>query len=311
MPIRLEPDFPAKTILESEDIFAIDTSRAKHQDIRPLKLLILNLMPNKIDTEIHLLRLISQSPLQIDVDFLKTTSHEHKHTSKNHLDEFYLDFSHVKENCYDGLIITGAPVEQMDFEEVDYWSELVEIMEWSQLSVTSVVHICWGAQAGLYHHFGIEKVAFTEKLFGIYKQDIQHHFRLFRGFDDRFWMPQSRYTGINEEQVQQKKIKVIAQDENKQSTILISEDEHDVFLMGHFEYGTDTLEKEYLRDRERGVITALPQNYYENGIVHNCWRAQAHLFYHNWLNDVYQLTPYHLEDIRQLQKERKLRSIRS
>lgn len=205
MPIRLKPDFPATSVLESEDIFAIDNSRAEHQDIRPLKLVILNLMPNKIDTEIHLLRLISQSPLQIDVDFLKVASHEHKNTSKNHLDKFYLEFSQVRESCYDGLIITGAPIEQMRFEEVDYWSELVEIMAWSQTSVTSVVHICWGAQAGLYYHFGVEKVPFEEKLFGIFKQDIEHHFRLFRGFDDRFWMPQSRYTGINEEQVRQKK----------------------------------------------------------------------------------------------------------
>lgn len=309
MPIRLEPDFPAKSVLESEDIFAIDNSRAEQQDIRPLKLLILNLMPNKIDTEIHLLRLISQSPLQIDVDFLKVASHEHKHTSKNHLDKFYLDFSQVKETCYDGLITTGAPVEQLAFEEVDYWPELVEIMEWSQTSVTSVVHICWGAQAGLYYHFGVDKVPFEKKLFGIYKQDIEHQFRLFRGFDDRFWMPQSRYTGINEEQVRQAKIKVIAKDEEERSAILISEDEHDVFLMGHFEYATDTLEKEYLRDHERGINTAKPANYYEDGKIYNYWRAQAHLFYHNWLNDVYQITPYRLEEIRELQKERKLRSI--
>ncbi|MGO3114342.1 homoserine O-succinyltransferase [Enterococcus pseudoavium] len=308
MPIRLEPDFPAKSVLEAEDIFAIDNSRAEQQDIRPLKLLILNLMPDKIATEIHLLRLISQSPLQIDVDFLKVASHQAKHTSKNHLDKFYLEFSQIKDTYYDGLIITGAPIEQMAFEQVDYWPELVEIMEWSQLAVSSVVHICWGAQAGLYHHFGIEKVPFEEKLFGIYKQDLQHDFRLFRGFDDRFWMPQSRYTGINEEQVDQKKLQVIAKDEENRSSILISEDEHDIFLLGHFEYATDTLEKEYLRDRERGLATAQPENYYEEGKIYNYWRAQAHLFYHNWLNDVYQITPYRLEMIPQLQKARKLRS---
>ncbi|MDT2754785.1 homoserine O-succinyltransferase [Enterococcus pseudoavium] len=308
MPIRLEPDFPAKSVLEAEDIFAIDNSRAEQQDIRPLKLLILNLMPDKITTEIHLLRLISQSPLQIDVDFLKVASHQAKHTSKNHLDKFYLEFSQIKDTYYDGLIITGAPIEQMAFEQVDYWPELVEIMEWSQLAVSSVVHICWGAQAGLYHHFGIEKVPFEEKLFGIYKQDLQHDFRLFRGFDDRFWMPQSRYTGINEEQVDQKKLQVIAKDEENRSSILISEDEHDIFLLGHFEYATDTLEKEYLRDRERGLATAQPENYYEEGKIYNYWRAQAHLFYHNWLNDVYQVTPYRLEMIPQLQKARKLRS---
>ncbi|MGX7124942.1 homoserine O-succinyltransferase [Enterococcus viikkiensis] len=309
MPIRLDADFPAKSVLETEDIFAIDNTRAEHQDIRPLKLLILNLMPNKIDTEIHLLRLISQSPLQIDVDFLKVASHDAKHTSKNHLDKFYLEFSKIVDTCYDGLIITGAPVEQLAFTEVDYWTELVRIMEWSQRSVTSVVHICWGAQAGLYYHFGIDKLPFPEKMFGIYQQESVHQHRLFRGFDDRFWMPQSRYTGINEEQVRnQPKIKVIAKDDHARSTIILSEDEHDIFLMCHFEYDTDTLEKEYLRDHERGLTTAQPENYYEGEKITNYWRAHAHLFYQNWLNDVYQMTPYSLTEIRQRQKKRKLKS---
>lgn len=308
MPIRLETDFPAKKILETEDIFAINNSRAEKQDIRPLKLLVLNLMPQKINTEIDLLRLISQSPLQIEVDFLKIRSHQHKHTDKTHLAKYYLEFEQIKATCYDGMIITGAPIEQLAFEEVDYWPELIEIMEWSQEAVTSVIHICWGAQAGLYHHFGIEKVPFKQKLFGIFQQELQSDHRLFRGFDDRFWMPQSRYTGINEAQVQQSPIKVVAKDQWEQSAILISEDEHDIFMLGHFEYGTDTLAKEYLRDHERGIPTDPPENYYEDGKINNYWRAHAYLFYHNWLNDVYQLTPYKLAEIRQRQKKRKLRA---
>lgn len=186
MPIRLEPDFPAKRILENEDIFAIDNLRANQQDIRPLKLLILNLMPNKIATEIQLLRLISQSPLQIDVDFMKVASHEHRNTSKTHLEKYYLEFSSIKETYYDGLIITGAPIEKLSFEEVDYWEELTAIMTWSKTHVTSVIHICWGAQAGMYYHYGIDKVLFEEKLFGIFSQKLLTQHRLFRGFDDVF-----------------------------------------------------------------------------------------------------------------------------
>ncbi|EOT30148.1 homoserine O-succinyltransferase [Enterococcus saccharolyticus] len=300
MPIKLPNDFPAKSILEKEDIFAIEEKRAKQQDIRPLRLLLLNLMPNKIDTEIQLLRLISQSPLQIDVDFLKLVSHTHKNTSPNHLSKFYLSFAEIKNQCYDGLIITGAPVETLPFEEVDYWQELVQVMDWSQTNTTSVIHICWGAQAGLYHHHGIEKVQYDQKLFGIYPQRLNISHRLFRGFDDVFMGPQSRYTGINESQIKEEQLRIVAADETIGATILISADDHDIFLLGHFEYDTDSLKREYLRDQERGLDTQIPVNYFEDAAlskVTNCWRGNAHLLYHNWLNDVYQMTPYHLADI--------------
>ena len=308
MPIKLIDSFPAKQVLEKENIFAIDNERATTQDIRPLKLLILNLMPNKIDTEIQLLRLISHSPLQIDVDFLKISSHEHKNTSLHHLSQFYLAFDQVKHRTYDGMIITGAPVAQLPFEEVNYWQELIQILDWSQTNVTSVIHICWGAQAALYHHYQVEKVAYGSKLFGVYPQEPKEKHRLFRGFDDRFNTPQSRYTGINEHQIDEQRLRVMAANDQIGPTILISRDDHNIFLLGHFEYDTDSLHKEYLRDQERGLGTALPKQYYtddqpEKGIL-NSWRGHAHLLYHNWLNDVYQLTPYDLGSIRQEQEKR-------
>ncbi|MGX7198092.1 homoserine O-succinyltransferase [Enterococcus olivae] len=300
MPIKLPQDFPAKSVLETEDIFAIEEKRARHQDIRPLRLLILNLMPNKIDTEIQLLRLISQSPLQIDVDFLKLVSHEHKNISPSHLSKFYVDFEEIKDDCYDGMIITGAPIEKLPFEEVDYWLELTQVMDWSQTNTTSVIHICWGAQAGLYHHYGIEKIQYEEKLFGIYSQRLQIQHRLFRGFDDVFLGPQSRYTGIDESQINADLLQIVAANEEIGATILISNDQHNIFLLGHFEYDTETLKDEYLRDQQKGLDTAQPVNYFEKNSqlqVTNCWRSNAHLLYHNWLNDVYQITPYRLADI--------------
>ncbi|HPJ01005.1 MAG TPA: homoserine O-succinyltransferase, partial [Enterococcus sp.] len=257
MPIKLPNDFPAKSVLEKEDIFAIEEKRATQQDIRPLRLLLLNLMPNKIDTEIQLLRLISQSPLQIDVDFLKLVSHTHKNTSPNHLSKFYLSFEEIKNTCYDGLIITGAPVETLPFEEVDYWQELVKVMDWSQTNTTSVIHICWGAQAGLYHHYKVEKIQYEQKLFGIYPQRLNISHRLFRGFDDIFMGPQSRYTGIDESQIQEEQLRIVAANDEIGATILISTDDHNIFLLGHFEYDTDSLQREYLRDQQRGLATKL------------------------------------------------------
>jgi len=307
MPIKLPNDFPAKSVLEKEDIFAIEEKRATQQDIRPLRLLLLNLMPNKIDTEIQLLRLISQSPLQIDVDFLKLVSHTHKNTSPNHLSKFYLSFEEIKNTCYDGLIITGAPVETLPFEEVDYWQELVKVMDWSQTNTTSVIHICWGAQAGLYHHYKVEKIQYEQKLFGIYPQRLNISHRLFRGFDDIFMGPQSRYTGIDESQIQEEQLRIVAANDEIGATILISTDDHNIFLLGHFEYDTDSLQREYLRDQQRGLATKLPVNYFEDESltkVTNCWRGHAHLLYHNWLNDVYQMTPYHLEDIPKLRAKK-------
>ncbi|EOT44163.1 homoserine O-succinyltransferase [Enterococcus columbae] len=309
MPIKLTEGFPAAKMLESEDIFAIEYKRAQQQDIRPLKLLLLNLMPNKLDTELQFLRLISQSPLQIDLDFLRVASHEAKNVSAHHLLKYYLELKDVKDKCYDGLIITGAPVETLAFEQVDYWEELKQIMDWSKTNVTSVIHICWGAQAGLYYHYGIDKIMYEQKLFGIYPQELQIHHRLFRGFDDRFYGPQSRYTGINESQIQPEKLKVVASNPDIGATILISADDHDIFLLGHFEYDTDSLKKEYLRDKKRGLDTALPVNYFENdqieGRVFNCWRGNAHLLYHNWINDVYQQTTYELSEIPQMLAKRR------
>lgn len=300
MPIKLLDDFPAKQVLEKEDIFAIDNHRAEHQDIRPLKMLILNLMPNKIDTEVQLLRLISQSPLQIDVDFLKIASHIHKNTSIRHLNKFYLEFDQIKDWCYDGLIITGAPVEQLAFEEVDYWEELTKIMDWSQTHVTSAVHICWGAQAALFHYFGVEKREYPKKLFGIFYQRKITNDRLFRGFDDNFASPQSRYTGIAEETIDRASLSVMTESAIG-PTMLITRDRHDIFILGHWEYDTDSLKNEYLRDKDKGLDTALPENYFQHDDpkkpVLNNWRAHANLFYHNWLNDVYQDTPFKLKDI--------------
>lgn len=309
MPIKLIDDFPARAILEKEDIFAINNQRADSQDIRPLKLVILNLMPNKIDTETQLLRLISQSPLQIDVDFLKIKGHIHKHTSLHHLNKFYLEFADIKDKCYDGLIITGAPIEKLAFEEVNYWAELQRIMNWGATHTTSVFHICWGAQAGLYQHYGIEKQLFNEKLFGVYPQEPKHHHRLLRGFDDVFNTPQSRYTGINDAQVAKcDKLEVIARSEEIGNTIIVSKDDHDLFVLGHFEYDTETLGNEFKRDHERGVDTQVPYHYFKgdtpDGKVVNTWRGHSHLLYHNWLNDVYQMTTYDINDIVSVNEKR-------
>ncbi|MGM0124979.1 homoserine O-succinyltransferase [Enterococcus sp. AZ194] len=302
MPIKLLDGFPAKQIIEKEDIFAIQDERAAHQDIRPLKLLVLNLMPNKIDTEIQLLRLISQTPLQIDVEFLKITGHVHKNTSLHHLSKFYLEFSQVKDQCYDALIITGAPIETLAFEEVNYWQELQEIMDWSQTNVTSTLHICWGAQASLYHHYQIEKIRYSKKLFGVYSQETLGNPRLLRGFDDIFYCPQSRYTGIDEQKLSECPLTVLARSEEIGATIIASENYRNIFVLGHFEYDTLSLENEYTRDKAKGLDTLPPANYYSkssHGQVKNNWRAHANLLYHNWLNDVYQFTPYELEDIKQ------------
>ncbi|MDO4241855.1 MAG: homoserine O-succinyltransferase [Microbacteriaceae bacterium] len=297
MPITLQDDFPAKDILQKEDIFAINNERARSQDIRPLRLLILNLMPNKIATETQLLRLISQSPLQIDVDFLKISSHQHKNTSLAHLSKFYHTFDSVKDRFYDGMIITGAPIETLPFVEVDYWQEMQQILEWSQTHTTSTLHICWGAQAALFHHYGVEKVLYNEKLFGVYDSFIEKPHRLFRGFDDIFSIPQSRYTGI---ELQPEHLEYLCQIDNNEeigASILISRDERNIFVLGHLEYDTETLHEEYVRDQKRELGTDKPVNYYRGEKICNTWRSSAFLFYHNWLNDVYQITPYKLEDI--------------
>ncbi|MGM0238950.1 homoserine O-succinyltransferase [Enterococcus sp. AZ103] len=293
MPVKILAGLPVKKMLAAEGIFTMDKERASKQDIRPLKFAIVNLMPKKIETELQLLRLISQSPLQIEVDFVQMASHQAKNISASYLETFYLTFPEMKENYYDGLIITGAPVEKLPFEAVDYWQELEEIMAWSQSHVTSNLHICWGAQAGLYHHYQVEKTNYQEKVFGIFENQIQEDDRLIRGFSDCFFSPQSRYTGVNATQIAEQPLKIVANHPELGPLILVSEDRNNVFVLGHLEYDTDTLEQEYLRDKAKGLATRAPVNYYQTGNeIKNSWRSEACLFYHNWVNEVYQRTPY-------------------
>ncbi|MDH6366114.1 MULTISPECIES: homoserine O-succinyltransferase [unclassified Breznakia] len=302
MPINVHDDFPAKKALDQESIFALSNERAMSQDIRPLKLLIVNLMPKKVETEIQLLRLISKTPLQVDVDFLRMESHTSKNTDISHLHKYYLRFADVKNTKYDALIITGAPVEQYAFQDVDYWDELCEVMEWSKHNVTSTLHICWGAQAGLYYHYGIEKVDYDEKLFGIYKQELVGKHFVVGGFDEIFDCPQSRYTGVNEVQVSNSDaLTVLSKMSDVGSNMIMSKDEKNFFILGHLEYDLDTLAKEYIRDANKGLATAKPHNYFvgedPKRLPYYTWRAHANLLYQNWLNFIYQETPYNVDDI--------------
>lgn len=253
-------------------------------------------MPGKMETELQLLRLLSQSPLQIDIDFVQMKSHKSKHTDIAYLNKYYLTFDQIKSYYFDGLIITGAPVEQLDFEEVDYWKELTQILSWSQSHTTSTLHICWGAQAALYYHYGINKTKYPQKLFGIYENTIVNEHQLLRGFSDLFLTPQSRYTSIDEKQTHQAPLTVLTKNEQLGSLILISNDQKNVFILGHMEYETATLHDEYLRDQTQELATTKPENYYSGAPqkenIRNRWRSEAYLFYHNWLNDIYQRTPY-------------------
>lgn len=301
MPIKTQNDLPAKGILENENIFVVDENRALHQDIRPLQICILNLMPVKQDTELQLLRALSNSPLQVDVTFMKMNSHRSLNTSMNHLNKFYNTFDELKENKYDGLIITGAPVEQIAFEEVDYWDELCEIMEWSKKNVTSTLHICWGAQAGLYYHYGLGKELLPEKLFGIYEHKIMNRkIPLVRGFDDNFLVPHSRHTTVSAEAVHAcKELIVLAESQEAGVTLCMAGEGKQIFIMGHPEYDRMTLHNEYVRDKEKGLPIDIPQNYYpDNDPAQRPnlqWRAHCNCLYVNWLNYyVYQVTPYDL-----------------
>lgn len=296
MPLKLTHNLPVKQLLKEENIFALEHNQALRQDIRSLKIAILNLMPNKMTTELQLLRLLSQSPLQIDVDFIQMQTHQSKYTDVTYLNNYYLTFDDIKEKFFDGLIITGAPVEQLEFEEVDYWKELTKILTWSQTHTTSTLHICWGAQASLYYHYGINKTKYSHKLFGIYENSIVNSHRFLRGFSDVFFASQSRYTSIDENQVKQAPLTILTENAKIGSLMLVSNDQQNVFILGHMEYSTQALHNEYQRDQNQGISTALPENYYfgapkkEN--VRNQWRSEAYLFYHNWLNDIYQRTPY-------------------
>lgn len=304
MPIKIPDSLPARTVLENENIFVMTEYRALHQDIRPLKILLLNLMPTKIATETQLLRCLSNTPLQIEVEFLQTSSYTPKNTPAEHLSAFYRTFDEVRSNHYDGMIITGAPVEQMDFEEIDYWEELCEIMEWSKRGVHSVMHICWGAQAGLYYHFGIQKHPLSAKMFGIYAHRVLcPTYPLFRGFNDLFYAPHSRHTEIRTEDVLKvPALEVLSVSDQAGLYIAATEDGRQIFVTGHPEYDADTLATEYFRDVNKGLPIDMPVNYFPDNDPSRppavLWRAHAALLYTNWLNYyVYQTTPYDLNEI--------------
>lgn len=301
MPIKTQSDLPALEILENENIFVMDENRALHQDIRPLKVCILNLMPIKQDTELQLLRALSNTPLQIDVTFLNVAGHVSQNTSANHLNKFYTTFDEIKDFKFDGMIITGAPVEQMPFEQVDYWDELCKIMEWSKANVTSTLHICWGAQAGLYYHYGIDKKLLPEKMFGIYPfRVLNRKVPLVRGFDDVFLAPNSRHTTVAKgDIIACPALKILAESEEVGVLLAIAEEGRQIFVMGHPEYDRMTLDNEYKRDLGKGLPIAVPRNYYpeddptQRPLLQ--WRAHSNNLYSNWLNYyVYQVTPYEL-----------------
>lgn len=301
MPIKVQSELPAKKILEGENIFIMDENRALQQDIRPLKIAILNLMPLKEDTEVQLLRILSNTPLQIDTTFLTTASYISKHTKSSHLDQFYYTYEDVKDVKYDGLIITGAPVELMEFEEVDYWDELVKIMEWADKNVTSTLFICWAAQAALYHYYGINKIPLKEKLFGIYSHSVHHRkVPLVRGFDDSFCIPHSRHTTVAREDIEKNpQITILSDSEEAGIFLAMAEEGKQIFMFGHPEYDRMTLDKEYKRDKDKNLPIDIPENYYPNDNPENrpvmTWRAHSNAIYTNWLNYyVYQVTPYEL-----------------
>ena len=299
MPINIPNGLPAKAILESEKIFALEEEAANKQDIRPLKIVILNLMPKKIETETQILRLISKSPLQVDIDFMMV-EHVSKNTSADHLVKFYTSFEEIKKQNYDGLIITGAPVEQLAFEAVDYWKELSEIMEWSKKHVYSTLHICWGAQAGLYYHHGIQKHLLEQKVFGIFPQVLCDEYNfLTNGFDEIHLTPHSRHTAIDEDMLAKvKELQVLSKSDITGSNIIATADFREIYILGHLEYGKETLAQEYFRDLSQGKEIQLPYYYFPEDDSDKepvfSWRAHANLLYRNWLNYVYQMTPFDL-----------------
>ena len=304
MPIKIPNELPAVKILEDENIFVMTETRAITQDIRPLKILILNLMPTKVDTETQLSRLLGNTPLQVEIELIHTESHKSKNTSEEHLLAFYKQFSDVRDRYFDGMIITGAPVEKLAFEDVDYWDELVEIMEWSKTHVQSTLHICWGAQAGLYYHFGINKSELDEKLSGVYAHKVDYKRSiLFRGFDDVFYVPHSRYTTVSRDEIEKTAgLKILASSDEAGVYAVTTPMGRQIFLTGHSEYDKDTLRKEYLRDKAAGINPKIPKNYFpcdddtREPLI--SWRGHATLLFTNWLNYfVYQTTPYDIKKI--------------
>ncbi len=307
MPIQIPNDLPAAEALQQENIFVMKEGRASTQDIRPLEIVVLNLMPTKIVTETQLSRLLGNTPLQVRLELMKTSSYVSKNTSQDHLLTFYKTFDELKHRKFDGMVITGAPVENMAFEDVDYWPELCEIMEWTRHNVHSTLHICWGAQAGMYYHYGIEKKPLPKKLFGVFRHQADYKRSiLLRGFDDTFWVPHSRHTTVLREDIEKTDLKILASSEEAGVYAAMSKEGRQIFVTGHAEYDGDTLQKEYLRDKALGLPIDVPKNYFPDDddtkepIVR--WRGHANLLFSNWLNYfVYQTTPYDIMTIGQEQ----------
>lgn len=304
MPIKIADKLPATKQLEKENIFVMTEKRAAKQDIRPLKIAIINLMPEKIKTETQLLRLLSNTPLQVEVDLIQMSTHISKNTSNEHLSTFYKEFSDIKGSKYDGMIITGAPVENIDFKDVDYWDELAEIMEWSKTHVTSTLHICWAAQAGLYYHYGIPKYPLAQKCSGVFMHNVRRTTaKLVRGFDSTFFAPHSRHTEVRAEDIHKVAgLEILADSDEAGVYIVTTKKGRQIFVMGHSEYDADTLKNEYFRDLDKGMNPQVPANYFKNDdprkkpVVR--WRSHAHLLFSNWLNYfVYQITPYNIDEI--------------
>ena len=307
MPIKIPNNLPAVNILAKENIFVMNEARALSQDIRPLKFVIVNLMPTKIETETQLLRLLSNTPLQMEVTLLKMDSYVSKNISEEHMENFYKTFNDIKNEKFDGLIITGAPVETLEFEKVDYWKELTEILEWSNKHVFSTLYICWGAQAGLYYHYGIKKYPLNEKLFGIYPLKLDDsNIGLFRGFDEIFYMPQSRHTEVKEEDINKiEELEILAKSPEAGVSIVRTKDKRRIFVTGHMEYDRMTLASEYERDVKLGKEISVPFNYYPEDDPKKTplfkWRGHANLFFINWINHhVYQETPYNLDELEEM-----------
>ena len=306
MPIQIPNDLPATGILQNENIFVMPEDRAVTQDIRPLEIVLLNLMPTKIVTETQLSRLLGNTPLQVHLELMHTTSHKSKNVSPEHLLNFYKSFDELKDRKFDGMVITGAPVENMEFEDVDYWDELCQIMEWSKTNVHSTFHICWGAQAGLYYHYGIRKQPLNEKMFGVFKHKADYKRSiLLRGFDDEFWVPHSRHTTVLREDIEKvPELRIVASSEEAGVYAVMNKEGRQIFITGHSEYDADTLNREYVRDKNLGLPIKMPVNYFPNDddtqdpVVR--WRSHANLLYSNWLNYfVYQTTPYDIMTIGQ------------
>ena len=299
MPIRIPVTLPAAATLESENIFVMDEQRASHQDIRPLKIVLLNLMPKKIETETQILRLLSNTPLQVDIELLQAATHVSKNTPEEHLITFYKTFSDIKDQKFDGMIITGAPIELMDYQDVDYWHELCEIMEWTKTNVFSTLHICWGAQAGLYYHYGVPKYALSQKMFGVFPHKVlQHNHQLVRGFDDVFYVPHSRHTEVRKEDILRcGQLEILTESEISGVHIVASKDGRQFFVTGHSEYDLYTLANEYFRDVKKKMKIQLPYHYFPDDnpekLPNFIWKSHANLMFSNWLNYfVYQQTPY-------------------